>query len=85
MTDLRRSTDIANAVAIQADGKLVVVASRAESAIRSVFYSRQRFWAVYVHMNMKALLRRLWARISRRLAAKPQQMELDLWTRRSRR
>src|SRR5439155_1895322 len=34
---------------------------------------------------MKALLLRLWARISRKLSGKPQQMELNLWTRRSRR
>jgi hypothetical protein len=33
-----------------------------------------------VHMNMKARLFRLWARISRRLTGK---LELKLWTRRS--
>jgi hypothetical protein len=46
------------------------------------FYSRQGS-RVYVHVNMKTLLFRLWARISRKLAGKPQQMELNLWTRRS--
>jgi hypothetical protein len=42
--------------------------------------SRSRF----VHLNMQTLLR-LWARISRKLTGKPQQLELNLWTRRSRR
>jgi hypothetical protein len=41
--------------------------------------------ALCVHMNMLAPLRRLWARISRRLSGKLQQMELNLWTRRTRR
>jgi hypothetical protein len=37
----------------------------------------------YVHVNMKTRLLRFWARISRKLARKPQQLELNLWTRRS--
>jgi hypothetical protein len=39
--------------------------------------------AAYVQTNMKTLLLHLWARISRKLTGKPQQMELKLWTRRS--
>jgi hypothetical protein len=58
---------------------------RKGAAIRTMFYSGQHFSPEYVHLNMKTLLLRFWARISRKLTGKPQQMELNLWTRRSRR
>jgi len=35
----------------------------------------------YVHANMKTMLLRLWARKSRKLTGKPQQLELNLWNR----
>lgn len=35
----------------------------------------------YVHANIKTMLLRLWARISRKLTGKPQQLELNLWNR----
>jgi hypothetical protein len=34
----------------------------------------------YVHVNMRTRLLRFWARISRKLASKPQQLELNLWS-----
>jgi hypothetical protein len=49
------------------------------------FISGQHSGFKYVRMNMKTLLFRFWARISRNLTRKPQQLELNLWTRRSRR
>jgi len=47
------------------------------------FYSRQHRVPGYVHLNMKAWSFCLWARISRKFTSKPEQLELDLWTRRS--
>ena len=45
------------------------------------FYLDSRRVPGYVHANINALLR-LWMRISRKVTSKPQQMELNLWTRR---
>src|SRR5712691_6612934 len=57
---------------------------RGKSAnLHSVFSLDSPLPPVYVRLNIKTLFLRLWARISRKLAGKPQQMELDLWTRRS--
>jgi hypothetical protein len=39
----------------------------------------------YVHMNMKTYFRRLWARLRHKFAPESQQLELSLWTRRTRR
>jgi hypothetical protein len=47
------------------------------------FYSGQYLRLGYVQMNMKARLFYLWARIFRKLTGKPEQLELNLWTRRS--
>jgi len=39
--------------------------------------------AEYVHMNIKAYLWRLWARIRRKFRGESRQLELNLWTRRT--
>jgi hypothetical protein len=41
--------------------------------------------AKYVHMNMKAYFRRLWARLRHKFTDESEQLELNLWTRRSKR
>ena len=41
--------------------------------------------SIYVLVNMKAMLLHIWARISRKLTGRLQQMELNLWTRHPRR
>jgi hypothetical protein len=49
----------------------------------AVFYSGLHSRIEYVHMNMKSRLFYFWKRISRKLTGKPQQLELNLWSRRS--
>src|SRR5262249_31319615 len=44
-------------------------------------FARQHPSSEYVHTNMKTYFRRLWTWITRRLTSKPQQLELNLWSR----
>jgi Ribbon-helix-helix protein, copG family len=50
-----------------------------------VFFLDAIVRGVYVHSNMTTWILRLWARISHKFSGKPQQLELNLWSRRSRR
>jgi hypothetical protein len=47
--------------------------------------SGQRFGAEYVRMNMKAYFLRLWARLRHKFTGESEQLEFNLWTRRTRR
>jgi hypothetical protein len=51
----------------------------------AAFFLDSDFLVEYVQANMKAILLRFWARVSRKITGQPRQMELNLWTRRPRR
>jgi hypothetical protein len=63
----------------------MTVGSRAKAQFVAVLFLDSVSGPGYVRLNMKALFLRLWARMSRKLTRKPQQLELNLWSRRTRR